>query len=124
MRPLVLAVKAWAKSVGVADARAGCPSSYTHALSAIAFLQHVAGALPSTAAITATLDGVPVAVQPCWSCRTVQAAMCFQGFWLDLTAAGVRAGVAHALRLVLPPMPAGAFGGVYYENVDTVYAAV
>jgi hypothetical protein len=78
-------------------------------------------AVDSKAAITATLDGAAVAVQPVWSCRNVRSEMCFQGYFVDLSAAGITADVDHALVLQLPPMPAGAFGGVYYDNVDTIF---
>ena len=47
---------------------------------------------------------------------------CFQGFWVDVT--GVAPGVDTELELALPPMTPGAFGGVYYENVETVFGNV
>jgi hypothetical protein len=47
VRPLVLAVKRWAKAHGLADASAGFFSSYSLTLLALYFLQHVAGILPS-----------------------------------------------------------------------------
>lgn len=78
-------------------------------------------ALPSTAVITATLDGAAVPVVPAWSCRTVRRESCFQGFFIDLTAAGVvEADRDYTLVVNLPQMKAGAFGGVHYDNVDTV----
>jgi hypothetical protein len=74
-------------------------------------------AVPSTAAITATLDGASVPVVPAWSCRTVRREMCFQGFFVDLTAAGVvEADRDYALVVQLPQMKAGAFGGVHYDS--------
>jgi len=77
---------------------------------------------PAHAAITATLDGAPVPVVPAWSCRNVRREMCFQGFFIDLTAAGVvEADRDYALVVQLPQMKAGAFGGVHYDNVDTIY---
>ena len=77
-------------------------------------------AVGSAAVITATLGGTPVPVLPCWSCRNVKAEMCFQGFFIDLSAAGVPADTDIELVLTLPTIAAGSFGGVYYENVDTV----
>jgi hypothetical protein len=78
-------------------------------------------ALPSTATLTATLGGAPAPVVPTWSCRTRQEESCFQGWFIDVTAAA-RTGVDVPLVLTLPALPSGSFGGVYYENVDTVDA--
>jgi hypothetical protein len=78
-------------------------------------------AVDSKANITATLDDVSVPVLPCWSCRSGKSEGCFQGFFVDLSAAGVQPDRDHALVLTLPSMATGAFGGVYYDNVDTIY---
>lgn len=77
---------------------------------------------PSTSTWAATLDGAPIPVQPVWSCRSLQADRCFSGFWLDLTAAGVTPDTDHQLRIVFPSL-SSTFGGVYYDNVDTIYAS-
>jgi len=78
-------------------------------------------AIPSSATVTATLNGAAVPVLPAFSCRTLQREMCFQGFFIDLTAAGVvEANTDYALALELPPMKAGVFQGVHYDNVDTI----
>lgn len=79
-------------------------------------------AVTSKAVITATLDGAAVPVLPCWSCRSGKSEMCFQGFFIDLSAAGVAPDTDHALVVTLPSMATGAFGGVYYDNVDTIEA--
>jgi hypothetical protein len=79
-------------------------------------------AVNSKAVITATLGGAAVPVLPCWSCRTGKSEGCFQGFFIDLSAAGLAPDTDAALVLQLPPMAAGAFGGVYYDNVDTIWA--
>lgn len=76
---------------------------------------HVNRALKSDAALHATLNSTTIPVQPVWSCRNVRADMCFQGFFIDLTAAGVAAETNYELVLQLPAMSPGAFGGVYYE---------
>ena len=78
-------------------------------------------AVDSKANITATLDGGSIPVLPCWSCRSGKQERCFQGFFVDLSAAGVRPDTDHALVVTLPSMAPGAFGGVYYDNVDTIY---
>jgi hypothetical protein len=65
------------------------------------------GVLPSTAALSATLDGAPLPVRPSWSCRTTRQEMCFQGWWLDLSNASIAADTDYALTLVLPPLPPG-----------------
>ena len=78
-------------------------------------------ALTSAAVITATLAGAAVPVVPVWSCRNVKQERCFQGFFVDLTAAGVAADTDVPFVVTLPSMPAGAFGGVYYDNVDTIF---
>jgi hypothetical protein len=75
------------------------------------------------ATIPATLNGNDIPVLPVWSCRSLQSAMCFSGYWIDLTAAGVEPDVEYTLQLTLPTMPAGAFQGVYYDNVDTIYSS-
>ena len=80
-------------------------------------------ALPANATITATLAGAPLPVVPVWSCRSVQRDSCFQGFFIDLSASAVFAADTDlALVLNLPPMTAGAFLGVHYDNVDSIYA--
>ena len=79
------------------------------------------GALGSGAAVTATLDGAPLAVVPVWSCRSVRAEKCFQGWFADLTAAGVQADTDYALVVTVPSVAPGQFLGVYYDNVDTIY---
>jgi len=57
-----------------------------------------------------------------WSCRSGREERCFQGWTIDLTAAGVEADTDYALAVTLPTVPAGAFLGVHYDNVDTIYA--
>ena len=79
-------------------------------------------AVPSSATIAATLAGAPLPVLPVWSCRTGKSDRCFQGYFADLSAAGVQPDTDYALVVTLPSMPAGAFGGVYYDNVDSIYA--
>jgi len=82
----------------------------------------------NNATLTATLDGVPIPVLPSWNCRSRQdpTSGCWNGFFLDLTGAGATAGRDFALVLHVPPIPTGslgAFRGVYYENVNTVYTS-
>jgi hypothetical protein len=73
--------------------------------------------------IPATLNGEPLPVQPVWSCRSLQRVDCFSGYWLDLTAAGVQADQAYSLSITIPAgQTAGTFQGVYYDNVDAIYA--
>jgi len=75
--------------------------------------------------VAAALDGAAVPVLPSWNCRGTQSQACFLGRFIDLTAAGVReAGRNYSLVLTLPPMPAGAFQRVVYDNVETVFAAL
>jgi len=62
------------------------------------------GAIPSGTVIPAWFDGTPVPINPVWSCRTSREDSCFQGYWLDLSAAGARADTAHNLTLLLPPL--------------------
>jgi hypothetical protein len=77
------------------------------------------------ATIPAWLNGTPVPVLPVWSCRSLKSAQCFSGYWVDLTAAGVQPDVAYTLTITLPTgLPAGGFGGVVYDNVNTVDSAV
>lgn len=80
--------------------------------------------VPSTGTITATLNGNNIPVYKSWTCRNVRAEMCFQGFFIDLSSdAYILANTDYALSLMLPTgLAAGAFGGVYYENIDTIYS--
>jgi len=78
-------------------------------------------AVKSTATITAMLAGASVPVIPVWSCRNVKSEMCFQGFAVDLSAAGVQGDTDYEFVVSLPTMPVGVFKGVYYDNVDTIY---
>lgn len=75
----------------------------------------------SGAVITAKLDGVALPVTPVWSCRTLQVEKCFQGWFMDLSAAGVQGDQDYSLEVTLPSVAPGEFLGVYYDNVDTVY---
>lgn len=79
--------------------------------------------LPQTSSLLAWLNGASIPVHPVWNCRSLRIAQCFDGWWLDLTAAGVQPDVAASLTLSIPSVPAGSFIGVYYDNVDTVYAS-
>jgi len=71
--------------------------------------------------IPAWLNGTAIPVLPVWSCRTLKSAQCFSGYWVDLTAADVQPDAPYELLISLPSgLPAGGFGGVVYENVNTV----
>ncbi len=39
-----------------------------------------------------------------WSCRSVQTDSCFQGYWIDLTAAGVQPDTDYNLTLTFPQL--------------------
>lgn len=70
-----------------------------------------AGLLPSGVSIPATLNGAPVPVQEVFSCRTSHTESCFQGYWIDLSAAGVRADTDYSLSMTLPAFaPGGGYG--------------
>lgn len=60
----------------------------------------------------------------CQRPRSLKSPACFAGFWIDLSALNIQANTPYALSIKLPAMAPGAFGGVYYDNVDTVYAQV
>ena len=80
--------------------------------------------VPSTGKITATLNGNNLPVYKSWTCRNVQAEMCFQGFFIDLTSdAIIVSNTNYSLNILLPTgLTPGAFGGVYYENIDSIYS--
>ena len=86
------------------------------------------GALGQFAAWLGGDTPTPVAVLPVWSCRSWQLAQCFSGFWMDLSAAvssgALAPGVPTQLIITFPPLAHGVFGGVVYENVDTVDTAI
>lgn len=128
--PLFGVVRVPAAVLAQLDARAAeYPVPWTADDAAVAWLApgrllavlDVRRSLPSTAVVTATLGGAPAPVLPTWSCRTRQIESCFQGFFVDVTAAA-REGVDVPFVLALPGVPAGSFGGVYYDNVDTIDA--
>eukprot|EP00698_Gefionella_okellyi_P001369 TRINITY_DN11315_c0_g1_i1.p1 TRINITY_DN11315_c0_g1~~TRINITY_DN11315_c0_g1_i1.p1 ORF type:complete len:1142 (-),score=234.82 TRINITY_DN11315_c0_g1_i1:23-3307(-) len=83
----------------------------------------VGQALPSTAVVTATLNGRTVNVLLTYGCRSAMREQCFSGFWIDLAAAGVSADTDYALTVTLPSMSKGAFQGVFYDNINTVYSS-
>jgi len=79
--------------------------------------------VPSTGTITATLNGNNIPVYKSWTCRNDKAEMCFQGFFIDLSSdANIVASTDYDLSVTIPTgLSPGAFGGVYYENIDTIY---
>lgn len=84
----------------------------------------VASGVTIPASITSSVTGQssPIPVLPVFSCRSLQHAQCFSGYWIDLSAAGIVADTPYGLSITLPSnLPAGVFQGVYYDNVDTVY---
>ena len=75
--------------------------------------------------ITAAINGSAIPVLEAYNCRTTRLSSCFAGYWIDLSAAGVQPDTPYELTIELPPiLPAGTFNGVYYDNVDTIYAAL
>ena len=80
---------------------------------------------------TVTLQGwignslTPIPINPVFSCRSLRSEQCFSGFWIDLTASPVPIVPNTDIPLVisLPTIePAGTFGGVYYDNIDSIYS--
>ena len=43
----------------------------------------------------------------------------FLGYYFDATA--MPSGVEHTLALTLPALPAGAFTGIFWQNIETEY---
>ena len=78
-------------------------------------------ALPQGLTVPASWDGAPILVQPVWSCRSLQKQQCFSGYFIEAPVAV--ADVVHVLTVTLPAMAVGAFGGVYYDNINTLRAS-
>ena len=79
--------------------------------------------------VTAMLDGAQVVVTKAYSSRHAVSS-CFLGWFVDLTGAGVQAGVQYGLEVVLPKLGGAEFKGVFVQNIEpiivqpTVQAAV
>jgi len=71
--------------------------------------------------INASIDGMAVPVHRSYNSRGLVRPRCFLGFYIDLSAISLTADTNHTLALELPGLPAGAFEGVFLENVETVY---
>ena len=65
-------------------------------------------------AVTATLDGQPLAIQPAYSSSRVDAP-CFVGFYADLST--ITPDVPHKIELHAPKLKPGQLQGVFFDNV-------
>ena len=75
--------------------------------------------------VAATIDGAPLPVLRSYNSRGLVRPRRFLGHYLDLSAAAVTPDAQHTLQLRLPgDLPAGAFQGVFLENVETEYTAL
>jgi PAN domain len=74
------------------------------------YIDAIRGTLPSTSVINATLGGVPLPVQPVWSCRTTREEKCFQGFFMDLSTAGIIPDTDIPITVTIPSVSPGGIG--------------
>ena len=74
-------------------------------------------------AVKATLDGRSTTVFKSYNSRGLVRPRCFLGFYLDLDDASVSPNTPHTLVLSLGKLQAGAFKGVFLENVETEYTS-
>jgi hypothetical protein len=65
------------------------------------------------------IDGRQVELRKAYSAIRTTAPRTFVGFYADITL--IEPDKPHALELDLPPLRAGCFQGVFFENVETVY---
>lgn len=73
--------------------------------------------------LTATIDGVAVPIHRSYNSRGLVRPRCFLGYYLDLSALKLAPDVDHTLELGLPALGAGAFEGIFLENVETAYTS-
>ena len=74
--------------------------------------------------VSAEIDGKPVEVKKSYNSRGRVVPRCFLGFYFEISPEDVAAGRTHQLSVSLPgDLPAGAFMGVFLENVETEYTA-
>lgn len=69
--------------------------------------------------ITLTVDGTPLQVKRSYNSRGLNHSRCFLGYYFDATS--ISAGKPHKLELTLPKLAAGAFVGIFWQNVETEY---
>lgn len=65
--------------------------------------------------VTMTLDGRPAGLTKAYNSRGRGGARCFLGFYCDLSATPVG---THAVSVGLQGVPAGAFKGLFFENIE------
>ena len=70
-------------------------------------------------AVGATLDGAPITLAKAYNSRGLVRSRCFLGFYYDASSLLSARGDAHELVLQLPKLPAGAFKGAFWNNVET-----
>ena len=66
-----------------------------------------------------TVDGAPLQVKRSYNSRGLNHSRCFLGFYFD--ASGLMPDKPYRLELTLPKLERGAFTGVFWQNVETVY---
>ncbi len=75
--------------------------------------------------VSAEIDGKPVEIKKSYNSRGRVVPSCFLGFYFELSPEDVTPDREHQLSVSLPAnLPAGAFQGVFLENVETEYSEV
>ena len=70
--------------------------------------------------VTLTIDGKAVDVAGAYNSRGLNHSRTFLGYYFDATE--IAAGKEHSLELTLPTLPAGAFTGIFWNNIETEYS--
>ena len=69
--------------------------------------------------ITLTVDGEEVLVKRSYNSRGLNHSRTFLGYYFIATEMAVDK--PHHLKLTLPKLPAGAFTGIFWENLETEF---
>jgi hypothetical protein len=66
------------------------------------------------------INGQATKVSAAYNSRGLARSNCFIGFYVDVTAFATG---TYTFQLLLPSLPAGAFEGVFFENLVTDYSS-
>ena len=69
--------------------------------------------------INLTIDNVPLQVKRSYNSRGLNHSRTFLGYYFDATELTVD--TEHALAMTLPKLSPGAFTGIFWQNVETIY---
>lgn len=73
--------------------------------------------------IRLVIDGLEVELRKSYNSRGRQMSKCFLGFYWDASSLLAQPGKRHTVDLWVPPIPAGSFSGLFWENIETEYTS-